>query len=135
VEVYVLRIMDLRRDRSSDRINVCSKMDSVDELLYDFVDANWDTLKLGSLDGYDDFEALQKFFTDFKSIYQYNVDTQIIQGGVEGDDWDTVELVPDEVAVVRRAVYTSRYEGNGDVLGLSNKAYFDFVTSVREKLK
>lgn len=134
MEVCVLRIMDRRLNRSTDRISVCSKMDSVNELLYDFVDANWDSQKLGSLLNYNDIEALQAFFTEFKSTYQYTVDIQIIQGGVEGSNEDTIELDSSEVAVTLSALSRARCAELGKDLGQDKDAIANLINSTYRKL-
>jgi len=135
MEVYIVRIMELRVHRSGDEISIHSTAQSADQALFDFVVARWDEDMFGKTEDYAMEEVIRKFFHDFKKVYRYDIQTQELVGVSEENDPSIVELTPDELRVTRYALGDARYDNVSNGLGMNQVRVMNLTRSARIKLE
>jgi len=111
--VYVVRITD--RQKYGDQVTVHADMESGQQFIYYYARKRWDLHELDSFEDYNVADAIDKFFTELSNRYSYHMGLQDIHGAIE-DDSDIVEMTPDEVKAIKKAL-EMRYQV---VIGMSS---------------
>ncbi len=133
MKVFIVKITD--RQRYKEVVSVHSNADSADQTIYNYVEEHWSSQELGSIEAYNELQAMHTFFKELKDRYSHDVYFEELQGGVEENDPDIIELTPREITVTRAAMYVTSYADVAVESGLEKGEVMSTMYSVREKLE